>query len=67
MKLCKDCKHYSTVVASLKAGGIVRPEACNHPNNINLVSGGPHKSPSDLRYSSFSGACQERGLWWEQK
>ena len=66
-KLCKDCKHYEPVVASPKAGGIVRPEACNHPNNIHLVRGGPHKAPYELRYSSYSGACQESGLWWEHR
>lgn len=67
MKLCKDCKHYSPTVASLKVGGIVRQAACGHPNNINLVHGGPYRSPEELRYGVHTGACKEQGLWWESK
>ena len=62
MKLCKDCKYYTT-------GAFLMDEDCQSPNNgISLVNGKPIKKSVVYRTDPvYSNVCGLEGAWFERK
>lgn len=67
-RLCKDCRHYEPGLYSLKAGGRVRREQCNAPENASLVDGRPRLDPEQARYGVLgSNGCGTYARWFKAK
>lgn len=66
MKLCKDCRWFSSESAAPPYYEYIYAK-CAHPSTVSKVDGSPRLYCNERRATRFFGTCGPKGRQWEKR